>query len=184
MAERVVLLGPSPDTGGVGTFCHALEMTALDADALRRGGVVKVRLAQFSGELANATVLDLTDEYVASHGSLEKAWDQIDGFLGGHMGTVRRVSVKTPIPLWNGGRRRFDPELNAAGHVRLIPEEGDLARTLAPIKLDSRKHTIPKGQNVLIDGVSADDATVTVKWIDDEGTHLLHLAATEVEAVP
>jgi hypothetical protein len=183
VAERIVLLGPSPDTGGVGTYCHALEMTALDADALRTGGIVNVRLAQFSGELANATVLDLTDEYVAANGSLEKAWEKMNWFLL-HMSTVRRINVKTPIPLWNGGRRRVDRALDRNGHVRVIPEEGDLAVLLKDVKLDSRKRTLPAGMNALISSVSEDDSTVVIKYRDEEGTHLLALAATEVEAIP
>jgi hypothetical protein len=174
MAERVVLLGPQDIEA---KQCAALEMTALDADALREGGVVRVRLAQFSGDVRNATVLDLTDEYINRHGSLEKAWEQIDGFLA-HMRSVRRVRVKTPIPLWNGGRRTYTDD------HRLVPETGDLARVLKDITLSSRDATLAADQNVLIDGVSDDGTFVTIKWRDAEGTHLLAVAATEVEAIP
>jgi hypothetical protein len=174
MAERVVLLGPQPDTGGVGTYCHALEMTALDADALRQGGIVKVRIAQFSGDLANATVLDLTDEYISKHGSYEEAWAQIDGFLG-HMRSVTRRQIKTPIPLWNGGCRTFTDDR------KLVPEPGDLAILLEPVKLD-RNETLLAGMNVLIDAVTPD--AVVIKYHQNGLTRLLALPTTQVEAIP
>lgn len=180
MAERVILLGPSPDTGGVGTYCHALEMTALDADALVTGGVCKVRIAQFSGDVANATVLDLAQSYIDKHGSYEKAWAQIDGFLG-HMRSVTRRQVKTPIPLWNGGRRTF---IKDGDHARLLPEPGDLARLLVEVKTEM-SGILPSGFNVLVEAVSTGGEIVTIKWINGDGTvKLLNVASVEIEAVP
>lgn len=190
MAERVILLGPkAADYLGdsredAGAFCYALEMTALDADALATGGIVKVRLAQFSGQLANATVLELTDRYVSEHGGLNEAWQEIDAFLG-HMQSVTRLSIKTPIPLWNGGRRRF--VACAEGRHRMIPEPGDLARLLVPIKIRGQKNPLPAGWNVLVEAVGeGDDPEIcAVRWIDaDGGSHLLSVASTEIEATP
>jgi len=112
MADRVVLLGPQVGAGKPDSHCPALELDALNASALLAGGTVKVCVTQYSGPLANATVLELSDQYVGvgmgvtsavRYRHETKAWEKITAFLA-HQHGVTPIEVKTPIPLWDGGR--------------------------------------------------------------------------------
>lgn len=66
---------------------------------------------------------------------------------------------------------------------RIVPREGDLARVLEDIALESGVR-LRADQNVLVSRIVSGGHVVGVKWRDGDGTHVMALPVDKIEVVP